>query len=83
MLTHLSTTHGVRLLLCEGGSMLFGALVRAGLCDELFLTISPWLAGGDGPPVTPRGPEEIRQRMRLTWALGERDSLYLRYALGP
>jgi riboflavin biosynthesis pyrimidine reductase len=83
MLTHLSATHGVRLLLCEGGSMLFGALVRAGLCDELFLTISPWLAGGDGPPVTPRGHEEIRQRMRLTWALGERDSLYLRYALGP
>ena len=36
---------GVRLALCEGGPNLFGQLVSAGLVDELFLTISPQIAG--------------------------------------
>lgn len=35
--------HG--LILCEGGPSLFGAFVSAGLIDELFLTLSPILAG--------------------------------------
>jgi riboflavin biosynthesis pyrimidine reductase len=33
------------LILCEGGPTTFGALVAAGLVDELFLTTSPLLAG--------------------------------------
>ena len=36
---------GHELILCEGGPLLFGALVDAGLVDELFLTLSPVLAG--------------------------------------
>jgi riboflavin biosynthesis pyrimidine reductase len=36
---------GHELILCEGGPTVFGALVAAGLVDELFLTISPLLAG--------------------------------------
>jgi riboflavin biosynthesis pyrimidine reductase len=36
---------GHELILCEGGPTLFGALVKAGLVDELFLTLSPQLAG--------------------------------------
>jgi riboflavin biosynthesis pyrimidine reductase len=36
---------GHRLILCEGGPTVFGALVGAGLVDELFLTTSPLLAG--------------------------------------
>jgi riboflavin biosynthesis pyrimidine reductase len=32
-------------ILCEGGPTLFGALTAAGLVDELFLTVSPLLAG--------------------------------------
>jgi riboflavin biosynthesis pyrimidine reductase len=36
---------GHELILCEGGPTLFGALVAAGLADELFLTLSPLLAG--------------------------------------
>jgi riboflavin biosynthesis pyrimidine reductase len=35
----------VRLLLHEGGPMLFGTFVAQGLVDEFFLTISPQLAG--------------------------------------
>src|SRR6478735_6240149 len=40
--------HGVRSLLCEGGASLLGSLLAAGLFDELFLALSPLLAGGDG-----------------------------------
>lgn len=39
---------GHRLILCEGGPTLFGALVAGGLVDELFLTLSPVLAGRCG-----------------------------------
>ncbi len=35
--------HG--LILCEGGPTLHGSLLAAGLVDELFLTVSPLLAG--------------------------------------
>lgn len=37
-----------RLILCEGGPTLFGSLVDADLVDELFLTLSPALAGHGG-----------------------------------
>jgi riboflavin biosynthesis pyrimidine reductase len=40
---------GHDLILCEGGPTLFGALTAAGLVDELFLTISPLLAGRADP----------------------------------
>jgi riboflavin biosynthesis pyrimidine reductase len=36
---------GQGLILCEGGPTVLGALVADGLVDELFLTISPLLAG--------------------------------------
>lgn len=36
---------GARLVLTEGGPTLFGEFLRAGLVDELFVTIAPLLAG--------------------------------------
>lgn len=39
---------GHELILCEGGPLLFGELAAAGLVDELFLTLSPVLAGHGG-----------------------------------
>ena len=39
---------GYRIALSEGGPTLFGAMLAAGLVDELFLTISPLLAGRGG-----------------------------------
>jgi riboflavin biosynthesis pyrimidine reductase len=35
------------LILCEGGPHLLGAFTRAGLLDELFLTVAPQIAGRD------------------------------------
>ena len=39
---------GHRLILCEAGPHTFGGLVAEGVVDELFLTISPFLAGDRG-----------------------------------
>jgi riboflavin biosynthesis pyrimidine reductase len=39
---------GHELILCEGGPTVFGALAAAGLVEELFLTLSPLLAGRAG-----------------------------------
>ena len=41
---------------CEGGAQLNGALLASGCVDELDLTWSPVLAGGDGPRVTRGAP---------------------------
>jgi riboflavin biosynthesis pyrimidine reductase len=40
---------GHRLILAEAGPHTFGGLLRAGVVDELFLTVSPLLAGDAGP----------------------------------
>jgi riboflavin biosynthesis pyrimidine reductase len=44
---------GHALILSEGGPTLFGSLLGPGLVDELFLTISPLLAGRAGRPRLP------------------------------
>jgi riboflavin-specific deaminase-like protein len=46
---------GVKRLLCEGGGELHGALVRAGLVDELHLTICPKIFGGRVAPTVADG----------------------------
>lgn len=46
-LIELRERFAVERVLCEGGPHLAGQLLAAGLLDELFLTLSPKLAGGD------------------------------------
>ena len=46
---------GVRRLLCEGGGELNDALFRAGLVDELHLTICPKIFGGRRAPTIAEG----------------------------
>jgi riboflavin-specific deaminase-like protein len=45
----------VKRLLCEGGGELHGALIRAGMLDELHLTISPKIFGGRTSPTIADG----------------------------
>ena len=72
--------HGVETLLCEGGPTLFGALLRAGLVDELFLTLAPKLVGGtSGPAVVSGPPPEVPVGVTLASALERDGSLFLRY----
>lgn len=47
---------GARRIQAEGGPSLNGSLLAGGLIDELCLTLSPRLVGGDGPRVTSRAP---------------------------
>ena len=46
---------GVKRLLCEGGGELNGALFRAGLVDELHLTVCPTIFGGRDAPTLADG----------------------------
>jgi riboflavin biosynthesis pyrimidine reductase len=46
-LEQLRALHGVELVLCEGGPHLAGQLLAAGVLDELYLSLSPKLAGSD------------------------------------
>jgi riboflavin biosynthesis pyrimidine reductase len=41
---------GLERILVEGGGGLAAAFLEAGLVDELRLTITPWLLGGDAAP---------------------------------
>ncbi len=79
-LRRLRSDYGVRMLLCEGGPTVFGALLHEDLVDELFLTVSPKLAGGTSGPMILSGPAlpELLD-VSLLWALERDNSLYLRY----
>jgi riboflavin biosynthesis pyrimidine reductase len=73
---------GLTRVLCEGGPTLFGALLAAGLVDELCLTVSTLLTGpGTGRivagPVLAGAPYQVA----LVHALEENGALLLRYAL--
>jgi riboflavin biosynthesis pyrimidine reductase len=47
---------GFRQILCEGGPSLLGSLLKAGVVDELDLTWSPIIVGGEHPAIV-TGPE--------------------------
>ncbi len=84
MVRRLRQTYGVRHLLCEGGPTLFGALLREGLTDELFLTLAPKLAGGGRGPTIAAGTELPEPAsLRLVWLLEREASLFLRYEVSP
>jgi len=82
----LAQSAGAGLVLCEGGPHLIADLLRAGLLDELFLTISPQVAGRD------TGAERLGFVEGLAFAVGEApwtrlisvrragDHLFLRYS---
>lgn len=77
--------YGVEFLLCEGGATLYGALLRAGLVDEPFITRSPLVVGEN--PDNPRPslvegtgwlPDDA-PRMRILSVRRAGDYLYMRY----
>lgn len=85
-LAELRERHGVRTLLCEGGPHLNAELLLAGLVDELFLSVSPKLAGGED--VTGESLRIIAGRefdepleLHLLSVLQSESHLFLRYAL--
>ena len=78
----LGAQHGVRAVLCEGGPRMLAAFVADGALDELFLSVSPVLAGGDDPLTILLGEAPDNPvRLELAGALTHEGELYLRYAL--
>jgi riboflavin biosynthesis pyrimidine reductase len=85
-LVELSERFAVRTLLCEGGPHLAGQMLAAELVDELFLSVSPKLAGGE-----PAGGEALRilagaeleppVELELLGVLGSGSDLFLRYGV--
>ena len=85
MLAVLQSRYGVRLLLHEGGPTLYGQFIAANVVDEMFVTLSPHIAGST--------PEQPRPTMvwgtefqpgsapwvRLLSIKQSGDHLYLRY----
>jgi riboflavin-specific deaminase-like protein len=85
-LRELRSRFGVQLLLCEGGPHLSLALLAAGLLDELFISLSPRLAGGEAASGEAlrilAGPELERPlELGLLGVLECDSQLFLRYAL--
>jgi riboflavin-specific deaminase-like protein len=72
---------GVRTLLCEGGPVLNGTLLRDGLVDELWLVIASKLSAGVGPTVV-SGPElDPTVEMKLVSAHEAGGDVFLRYRI--
>ena len=77
-LAWLSAERGIRSVLCEGGPTLHGRLREGGLADELFLTIAPKIAGGEGPRVLEGALQDI-DVVELAWLLESESELFARY----
>lgn len=77
-LTWLLRERGIRSVLCEGGPTLHGRLREAGLVDELFLTISPKVAGGEAPRVLEGALPDV-DVVELIWLLESHGELFGRF----
>lgn len=69
---------GIRSVLCEGGPTLHGRLREGGLADELFLTIAPKIAGGEGPRILEGALPDV-EGVALAWLLESEGELFARY----
>lgn len=73
---------GMVRVLSEGGPAVLGSLIGAGVVDELFLTVSPVLVGGDGPRILRTDGYDAPVPLQLLEVLGAGDELFLRYRVG-
>jgi riboflavin biosynthesis pyrimidine reductase len=69
------------MVLCEGGAHLNGSMIAADLIDEVCLTISPHLVGGDAPRVAAGKVGRLEHRV-LAHLAEENGFLFTRYVRG-
>ena len=76
----LRTKWNIKRLLCEGGGELNDALFRAGLVDEINLTVCPKIFGGRGAPTIAEGiglPRLVAaEKFELTSIKRQKDELF-------
>lgn len=77
-LRHLRQERGIRALLSEGGPHLHAQMQADGLVDDLFLTISPKLSGGEASRITEGSLAGVVD-LELAWLLEEEGELFARY----
>ncbi|HTK16514.1 MAG TPA: dihydrofolate reductase family protein, partial [Acidimicrobiia bacterium] len=70
---------GVRSVLAEGGPTLNGQLAKAGLLDELCVTLAPRLASGDAKRILSGSTLEELAVLALHAVYEADDFLFLRY----
>ena len=70
---------GLTRVLCEGGPHLLADVAAAGRLDELCLTLSPHLVGGDGPRILSGTVVGDAARLELAHLLEEDSTLLARY----
>jgi riboflavin biosynthesis pyrimidine reductase len=80
VLEHLRRECAVRAVLCEGGPRLFGQLEAAEAVDDLFLTTSPELIGGEPSPRILEGALGEPSRKCLEELLEHEGELFARYS---
>lgn len=73
------STNGAHNVLAEGGPTLNGELARAGLLDELCVTLSPLLASGDAKRIIAGSTLDELEPLELRSLLEDDDYLFLRY----
>ncbi|MBG6182112.1 riboflavin biosynthesis pyrimidine reductase [Arthrobacter sp. CAN_A214] len=78
-LLHSLADRAVPKVLCEGGPSVLGALTASGAVDDLCLSISPLLAGGEGPRISVGEAPASPVALSLASLLTEDSALYIRY----
>jgi riboflavin biosynthesis pyrimidine reductase len=74
---------GIGSILLEGGPTVNARFHAAGLIDELYWTVGPWLLGGEGlPMLAPEPPAQVPRPATLVSVHRHRDELFLRYRIG-
>jgi riboflavin-specific deaminase-like protein len=80
LLTRLREDYGVRSVMCEGGPTLNAYLLAAGLVDELFLSLSPKLVGGQSALTIVAGRELVDPvELELVWVVKGPESMFTRW----
>ncbi len=70
---------GAAVVLCEGGPILNGQLLRDGLVEEACVTVAPLLAGGQSSRMISGPAPELARTMRLARLIEDDDTLLARY----
>ena len=74
---------GVRTVLAEGGPTLNGELARAGLLDELCVTLAPLLASGDAKRIIAGSTLDRLEGLQISSICEQDGYLFLRYRPSP